>query len=183
MPPDLGDAAIDEQFNSRDVPRLIGRKECEGFGDFVRRAGHPSLSVAEKADRGAVFILGLISASGCDLAGEANDEGKGKVRAKVWHLRKRFIFLLPTMVAGSRLGQVSILSKRRRRSVVVSDCRARSPIRARALVRSLAETPARLTGQLLQDFPHVNAAEESGLFTHQLQQNGLSFGTNGSQAP
>ena len=45
------------------------------------------------------------------------------------------------------------------------------------------EASARLAGQLLQDFSHVNAAEESSLFSNQLQQYGFSFRTDRSQAP
>src|ERR1700751_5625513 len=43
--------------------------------------------------------------------------------------------------------------------------------------------PHALRAQLLQDFPHVNSAEDSGFFTHQPQQYRLSFRTDRSQAP
>ena len=35
VPSDLGDAAIDEQFNPSDVTRLNLCEKCNGFGDFV----------------------------------------------------------------------------------------------------------------------------------------------------
>jgi len=43
--------------------------------------------------------------------------------------------------------------------------------------------PHALRAQLLQDFPQVNSAEDSGFFAHQPQQYRLSFRTDRSQAP
>jgi hypothetical protein len=61
--------------------------------------------------------------------------------------------------------------------------RACSHVRIRGLDRGLAEASARLTSQLLQDFPRVHATEEFSLFLHQLQQYSFSFRTDRSQAP
>ena len=77
--------------------RLIGREEYGGFGDFIRNS-EPAIRVSaclRTSDLGLVSILVLIFAFAFDLAGNANNGGKGKVRAKVWHFDKGLIFQLP----------------------------------------------------------------------------------------